>query len=95
MGSYWSEIYTIQNGEFVLLESGQWSEMYNHDWQEGDPEEDILIYSWYWNGTEVSFHEYNQFLSTAFDDTRADFSGFYTRSYDQVIERLLNYDEAR
>ena len=69
MDDYYSDVYRIENGKFVRLYKGNYGAENNANVQydaKGDP-----IYRYYWDGKEVSKKEYEQALSSVFDDSKA------------------------
>ena len=65
MGHYYDTVYSIQNGEFKALHTGQYGE------EETDDEEIPFINYWRWDDAEVSESEYEEKLGSVFDGSIA------------------------
>ena len=96
MDEYFDEIYSIENGQFVLLARGDYGATDNSRVQlddNGNP-----IYNYYWNNTAVSSEtEYSSLLNTAYNTQQAT-SPFDGAEYSSTAERyvgngLCNYSE--
>ncbi len=102
MDVYYDKIYTIQDGQFVLLYSGNYGAENNADRQLD--ESGRLIYNYYWNGSQVSSEEeymnllnqvYNTDMAvspydgTEYSDGR--YIGNGLCNYDEIIEAINNY----
>ena len=61
-------IYTIQNGEFVIVHEGHYIENGQGEWPDN--------YTWYWDDQEVSYSEYEDFLAAAFDNSIASYLSY-------------------
>ncbi|MCL1876313.1 MAG: hypothetical protein FWF87_08670 [Synergistaceae bacterium] len=88
MDNYSDRVYTIQNGEFVLLHNGRYGAEDNSKVQvdeEGNP-----IYQYFWNGKEVSDKDYERSLKAVFDDSKAvnAYKNTYTAS--EIIPKILD-----
>ena len=86
MDAYYDTIYRIDEGQFVLVDSGDYGAADNSKVQidsNGDP-----IYDYYWNDEKITKEEYEVILKNAFDEklATATYQNIYT--YDQC-KRLL------
>lgn len=99
MDEYYDAVYSIENGQFVLKNRGEFGAKDNSQVQydaQGAP-----IYDYYWNGTKISGEaEYETLLNAAFDSKRAihpykDAGGNYTDvgvfDYDEIIKQIAEY----
>ena len=102
MDVYYDKIYTIQDGQFVLLYSGNYGVENNGDRQLD--ESGRLIYNYYWNGSQVSSEEeymnllnqvYNTDMAVSPYDGAEYSDGRYIGNglcnYDEIIEAINNY----
>ena len=102
MDVYYDKIYTIQDGQFVLLYSGYYVAEDNSNVQLD--ESGMPIYNYYWNGTQVSSQEeymtlLNQVYNTEqaitpydgaqYEDGR--YVGNGLCDYNEIIEAINNY----
>lgn len=94
MDVYYDKIYTIQDGQFVLLYSGNYGAENNADIQldeSGRP-----IYSYYWNGSQVSSEEeYMNLLNQVYNTDMAvsPYDGAEYSDGRYIGNGLCNYDE--
>lgn len=102
MDVYYDKIYTIQDGQFVLLYSGNYGAENNADRQLD--ESGRLIYNYYWNGSQVSSEEeymnllnqvYNTDMAVSPYDGAEYSDGRYIGNglcnYDEIIEAINSY----
>ena len=91
MDAYGDRIYSIENGQFVVIHEGEYGAADNSNVQydsDGNP-----IYSYYWDGTEVSSEtEYmnllNEVYNTQQEITPFDGTGL-CYNYEEIIEAIL------
>ncbi len=90
MDGYWDELYKIEDGEFVCLSSG----VYGAIAEEVQRDEDGLpIYTYEWNGAEVTEEEYFNHVENAFDSSLAADKNTCVFTYDQcklLLDMLAN-----
>lgn len=106
MDEYYDMIYTIKNGEFVVLHEGEFGaeDNANVQWNSEGP-----IYQYFWDGTQVSSEEeYNQLLNQVYDTKKSinpydgEGNGMYSvdayddegngmYSIDEIEEEILKY----
>ena len=91
MDAYGDRIYSIENGQFVLIHEGEYGAADNSNVQydsDGNP-----IYSYYWDGTEVSseteyMNLFNEVYNTQQEITPFDGTGL-CYNYEEIIEAIL------
>ena len=91
MDEYYDDIYCIENGKFVLLYSGNYGAEDNSNLQfdeNGEP-----IYKYYWEGTEVSFEDYNKMLNSVYDtkEETDPYNEELMYDYDEIFDVIENY----
>ncbi|WP_049962524.1 tetratricopeptide repeat protein [Oribacterium sp. FC2011] len=104
MDEYFDEIYTLKNGQFILLHEGEYGAADNAQLvfdSDGNP-----IYNYYWDGTEVnSEEEYMSLLNSIydtqqaispydgayFDDTRMNYAGNGLCDYTEIFDAINTY----
>lgn len=102
MDVYYDKIYTIQDGQFVLLYSGDYGAEDNTNIQLD--ESGMPIYNYYWNGTQVSSQEeYMSLLDQVYSTEQAitpydgaqyedgRYVGNGLCDYDEIIEAINNF----
>ncbi|MCD8109580.1 MAG: hypothetical protein LUE14_05715 [Clostridiales bacterium] len=83
MDEYFDKVYTIQDGQFVLLYSGEYG-LEEDIHVEFDPDD---YYKYYWQGEEVSYDEYMQNLKEVFDNSVAT-NGDSWGSAEEILQQL-------
>lgn len=87
MGNYYDKLYCIDNGEFVLLDNGEYYEINNTNIQSS------YDYEYYWNDIQVSKEEYDNSLNNAFDVKKAINPFDDTMyNYEEFLEAIKNYN---
>ena|GEM_PF-1677335 len=92
MGNYYDTVYSIQNGEFQILNRGEYGD------EETNDEESLYIYYWRWDGEEVTESEYSEKLKLAFDDSKAinsDEDAFRAADMLQKVNELLRSNSSQ
>ncbi len=86
MGLYFDTIYTIQNGAFVKLHSGQFElrDPYGMSYEENDTN-----YQYTWDGKQVLKAEYDQKLNQEVGSGKAAYEAMITKS--EVITKIANW----
>ena len=76
MGGYYDEIYKIENGKFATVAKGSYGETEDQQTDENGE----LIYSYYWNGEDVSEEQYEQNLKEFSDQDQTEdiYQNIYT-----------------
>ncbi len=85
MGSYYDSVYSYANGVLTRIHSGEWTE-------DMDENEEV-VYTYNWDGEDVSEEEYNTYLESVYDtsagvelDWEAD---WYTK--EEIIQMIADY----
>lgn len=91
MDAYGDRIYSIENGQFVVIHEGEYGAADNSNVQYDSDRNPI--YSYYWDGTEVSSEtEYmnllNEVYNTQQEITPFDGTGL-CYNYEEIIEAIL------
>lgn len=94
MGYYYDILYTIEDGAWVLKESGSYEENYDNR----NPETGYTEYTYYWDNNEVSAQQYRNNLERCYDSEDAVYIPYdYEYSPSQLISDLEsgNYATAK
>lgn len=67
MGVYYDKIYSIGDEDFILLNDGEWNEVYDEDYSVKLDENGNILCEYSWDGQEVSSEEYEECLSQVYD----------------------------
>lgn len=91
MGSYYDKIFSIKDGAFECVYSGEWMESY--DYSEGHvitDENGNILYEYLWNGQQVSSDEYKNSLAQVYNDDKAiwNYDLSYYSSIQEAYENL-------
>ena len=103
MDEYYDKIYTLENGNFVLLYSGEYGAEDNSKVEYGD--DGMPVYQYFWENEEVSLEEYdrklnevydtekevNIFLDAQYDSGRGRYVGNGLCDYQEIIEAIKAY----
>ena len=103
MDEYYDKIYTLENGNFVLLYSGEYGAEDNSKVEYGD--DGMPVYQYFWENEEVSSEEYdrklnevydtekevNIFLDAQYDSGRGRYVGNGLCDYQEIIEAIKAY----
>ena len=103
MDEYYDKIYTLENGNFVLLYSGEYGAKDNSKVEYGD--DGMPVYQYFWENEEVSLEEYdrkmnevydtekevNIFLDAQYDSGRGRYVGNGLCDYQEIIEAIKTY----
>ena len=103
MDEYYDKIYTLENGNFVLLYSGEYGAEDNSKVEYGD--DGMPVYQYFWENEEVSSEEYdrklnevydtekevNIFLDAQYDSGRGRYVGNGLCDYQEIIEAIKTY----
>ena len=95
MDEYYDKIYTLENGNFVLLYSGEYGAKDNSKVEYGD--DGMPVYQYFWENEEVSSEEYERKLNEVYD-TEKEVNIFQDAQYDSgrgryVGNGLCDYQE--
>lgn len=95
MDEYYDKIYTLENGNFVLLYSGEYGAEDNSKVEYGD--DGMPVYRYFWENEEVSSEEYERKLNEVYD-TEKEVNIFQDAQYDSgrgryVGNGLCDYQE--
>ena len=95
MDEYYDKIYTLENGNFVLLYSGEYGAEDNSKVEYGD--DGMPVYQYFWENEEVSSEEYDRKLNEVYD-TEKEVNIFLDAQYDSgrgryVGNGLCDYQE--
>lgn len=83
MDEYFDKVYTIEDGQFVLLYSGEYG-LEENIHVEFDPDD---YYKYYWQDEEVSYDEYTQNLNAVFDTESATYGDSW-KSAEEILQQL-------
>ena len=104
MDEYYDKIYTLENGNFVLLYSGEYGAEDNSKVEYGD--DGMPVYQYFWENEEVSSEEeyekklnevydtekeVNIFLDAQYDSGRGRYVGNGLCDYQEIIEAIETY----
>ena len=104
MDEYYDKIYTLENGNFVLLYSGEYGAEDNSKVEYGD--DGMPVYQYFWENEEVSSEEeydrklnevydtekeVNIFLDAQYDSGRGRYVGNGLCDYQEIIEAIKAY----
>ena len=104
MDVYYDKIYSLKDGAFVLIASGEYGAEDNSDVQMD--ENGNFIYDYRWNGQAVSSEEeymdllvqvydtqraVNPFNGAEYDERASRYVGNGLCNYDEIIEKIINY----
>ena len=103
MDEYYDKIYTLENGNFVLLYRGEYGAEDNSKVEYGD--DGMPVYQYFWENEEVSSEEYdrklnevydtekevNIFLDAQYDSGRGRYVGNGLCDYQEIIEAIKTY----
>ena len=86
MDEYYDKIYTLENGNFVLLYSGEYGAEDNSKVEYGD--DGMPVYRYFWENEEVSSEEYERKLNEVYD-TEKEIKIFQDAQYDSEKGRYV------
>ena len=86
MDEYYDKIYTLENGNFVLLYSGEYGAEDNSKVEYGD--DGMPVYRYFWENEEVSSEEYERKLNEVYD-TEKEVKIFQDAQYDSEKGRYV------
>lgn len=86
MDEYYDKIYTLENGNFVLLYSGEYGAEDNSKVEYGD--DGMHVYRYFWENEEVSSEEYERKLNEVYD-TEKEVKIFQDAQYDSEKGRYV------
>lgn len=86
MDEYYDKIYTLENGNFVLLYSGEYGAEDNSRVEYGD--DGMPVYRYFWENEEVSSEEYERKLNEVYD-TEKEIKIFQDAQYDSEKGRYV------
>ena len=86
MDEYYDKIYTLENGNFVLLYSGEYGAKDNSKVEYGD--DGMPVYQYFWENEEVSSEEYERKLNEVYD-TEKEVKIFQDAQYDSEKGRYV------
>lgn len=94
MDSYYDKIYTIKNGEFILIYDGNYGASDNANIQfdsDGNP-----IYNYYWNDVKVSKEEYNNLINEIYDNQSGiNVNELKGNNYNDILKIIENYPNSK
>ncbi len=89
MGYYFDNIFNLKDGEFTNVVSGEYWETYDDNGNIVTDANGIIVFSYSWNGQQVTADEYDELLAQAFNKEDAT-SVYDLEFYSSVVEAYDN-----
>lgn len=89
MGYYFDNIFNLKDGEFTNVASGEYREAYDDNGNIVTDANGIIVFSYFWNGQQVTADEYDELLAQAFNKESTT-SVYDLEFYSSVVEAYDN-----